>query len=86
MPVRAAALTALQSTILANLRDPDVSIRRRALDLLFTMCDGGAAVEVVEELVRGADGSERVLCSELLVRWHRRMHGCRRYLSPGACC
>jgi hypothetical protein len=42
----------LQSTILANLRDPDVSIRRRALDLLFTMCDGGAAVEVVEELVR----------------------------------
>lgn len=28
-----------------------MSIRRRALDLLFTMCDGGAAVEVVEELV-----------------------------------
>jgi AP-2 complex subunit alpha len=40
-----------QATILANLKDPDVSIRRRALDLLFTMCDGGAAVEVVEELV-----------------------------------
>eukprot|EP00882_Tetradesmus_deserticola_P014382 GHRQ01015294.1.p1 GENE.GHRQ01015294.1~~GHRQ01015294.1.p1 ORF type:complete len:319 (+),score=190.26 GHRQ01015294.1:1468-2424(+) len=40
-----------QATILANLRDPDVSIRRRALDLLFTMCDGDAAVEVVEELV-----------------------------------
>jgi AP-2 complex subunit alpha len=47
-----AVLGAVQSTILANLRDPDVSIRRRALDLLFTMCDGGAAVEVVEELVR----------------------------------
>lgn len=44
-----------QATILANLKDPDVSIRRRALDLLFTMCDGGAAVEVVEELVRGLD-------------------------------
>jgi AP-2 complex subunit alpha len=41
-----------QATILANLKDPDVSIRRRALDLLFTMCDGGAAVEVVQELVR----------------------------------
>lgn len=41
----------MQGTILANLKDPDVSIRRRALDLLFTMCDGGAAVEVVEELV-----------------------------------
>eukprot|EP00879_Flechtneria_rotunda_P008959 GHRR01009380.1.p1 GENE.GHRR01009380.1~~GHRR01009380.1.p1 ORF type:complete len:1159 (+),score=411.60 GHRR01009380.1:174-3479(+) len=40
-----------QSTILANLKDPDVSIRRRALDLLFTMCDDGAAMEVVEELV-----------------------------------
>jgi hypothetical protein len=44
-------LLVAQSTILANLKDPDVSIRRRALDLLFTMCDGGAAVEVVEELV-----------------------------------
>jgi hypothetical protein len=42
----------VQATILANLKDPDVSIRRRALDLLFTMCDGGAAVGVVEELVR----------------------------------
>ena len=42
----------VQATILANLKDPDVSIRRRALDLMFTMCDGGAAVEVVEELVR----------------------------------
>lgn len=41
----------MQPTILANLKDPDVSIRRRALDLLFTMCDGGSAVEVVEELV-----------------------------------
>lgn len=40
-----------QATILSNLKDPDVSIRRRALDLLFTMCDGGAAVEVVEQLV-----------------------------------
>lgn len=46
-------LLSTQATILANLKDPDVSIRRRALDLLFTMCDGGAAVEVVEELVSG---------------------------------
>lgn len=45
------AILCAQATILANLKDPDVSIRRRALDLLFTMCDGGAAVEVVEELV-----------------------------------
>lgn len=53
-----------QATVLSNLRDPDVSIRRRALDLLFTMCDGGAAVEVVEELVsaRARGNSEGRLC------------------------
>jgi hypothetical protein len=56
---------ALQATIIANLKDPDVSIRRRALDLLFTMCDGGAAVEVVEELVRHTGAAWRQACIPL---------------------
>ncbi len=38
--------------MITALRDPDVSIRRRALDLLFTMADNGSANEIVEELVK----------------------------------
>jgi hypothetical protein len=37
---------------MASLRDPDVSIRRRALDLLFTMADTGSANDIVTELVK----------------------------------
>lgn len=55
----------LQATIIANLKDTDVSIRRRALDLLFTMCDGGSAVEVVEELVSSNDASRHCMYSQI---------------------
>lgn len=33
-------------------QDPDVSIRKRAMDLLFTMCDSSVADEVVSELLK----------------------------------
>ena len=33
-----------QRTIMASLRDPDVSVRRRSLDLLFTMATPATAV------------------------------------------
>lgn len=39
------------STILVSLRDTDISIRRRALDLLFCLCDQQSAGEVVNELL-----------------------------------
>jgi AP-2 complex subunit alpha len=38
-------------TILVSLRDPDISIRRRALDLMFCLCDQKSATEVVNELL-----------------------------------
>ncbi|KAG2452624.1 hypothetical protein HYH02_002861 [Chlamydomonas schloesseri] len=41
-----------QATVMASLKDPDVSIRRRALDLLFAMCDAASAPEVVGELLK----------------------------------
>jgi len=34
------------------LKDPDISIRRRALDLLYGMCDVTNAKEIVEELLQ----------------------------------
>lgn len=38
--------------MIASLRDADVSIRRRALDLLFAMCSRANAPDIVAELLR----------------------------------
>ena len=38
-------------TVTAALRDPDLSIRKKAMDLLFTMCDTANASELVGELL-----------------------------------
>lgn len=40
-----------QEVIQASLQDPDVSIRKRGLDLLYVMCDKTNAVEIVNALV-----------------------------------
>ena len=41
-----------QKSIIAALKEADISIRRRALDLLFTMCNQANVAEVVEELLK----------------------------------
>ena len=41
-----------QKSVIASLRDADVSIRRRALDLLFAMCNRTNAPDIVAELLR----------------------------------
>ena len=40
-----------QSSILFSLKDADVSIRKRALDLMFLMCDQSNCLDVVKELL-----------------------------------
>eukprot|EP00743_Colponemidia_sp_Colp-15_P003250 GILK01003511.1.p1 GENE.GILK01003511.1~~GILK01003511.1.p1 ORF type:complete len:997 (+),score=186.65 GILK01003511.1:119-2992(+) len=40
-----------QPTILVSLKDADISIRRRALDLLYSMCDRSNSQEIVSELL-----------------------------------
>jgi AP-2 complex subunit alpha len=40
-----------QATVLVSLKDADISIRRRALDLLFVICDTDNAEQIVDELV-----------------------------------
>lgn len=40
-----------KSTVLFSLKDADNSVRRRALDLLFSMCDSENALEIVGELL-----------------------------------
>lgn len=41
-----------QQTIILSLRDRDISVRRRALDLLYSMCDGSNARTIVDELLK----------------------------------
>lgn len=57
-----------QKTIIAQLRDPDVSIRRRALDLLFIMCNPANAVEIVEELLAYLAIAEFSMREELVLK------------------
>ncbi len=44
-----------QASIVASLKDTDVSIRRRALDLLFTMCNRNNARDIIHELLEYLD-------------------------------
>ena len=39
------------STFLGNLRESDISIRKRALDTLFCLCNNEVAAEVINELL-----------------------------------
>ncbi|KAL7615959.1 hypothetical protein Lser_V15G04559 [Lactuca serriola] len=41
-----------QAQIITSLKDPDISMRRRALDLLYGMCDVSNAKDIVEELLQ----------------------------------
>jgi AP-2 complex subunit alpha len=45
------ALRKQQATILFSLKDADISIRRRALDLLFALCNKEVAPPIVKELL-----------------------------------
>ncbi|TYZ67830.1 hypothetical protein PybrP1_009022 [[Pythium] brassicae (nom. inval.)] len=80
----AEALKQHKSTVLFSLKDADNSVRRRALDLLFSMCDSANALEIVGELVtylavaeEGAIREELVLKAAILaekyapnLRWY----------------
>nr|KAJ0227170.1 hypothetical protein LSAT_V11C100009900 [Lactuca sativa] len=41
-----------QDQIITSLKDPDISMQRRALDLLYGMCDVSNAKDIVEELLQ----------------------------------
>ncbi|KAL0369577.1 UNVERIFIED_CONTAM: AP-2 complex subunit alpha-1 [Sesamum angustifolium] len=47
-----------QAQIITSLKDPDISIRRRALDLLYGMCDVSNAKDIVEELLQFVTNNE----------------------------
>nr|ALD47967.1 adaptor protein complex 2 subunit alpha [Emiliania huxleyi] len=57
-----------QSTILFSLKDPDISIRRRALDLVYAMCDTATVKETVSELLNYLDNADDHIKEELVLK------------------
>jgi AP-2 complex subunit alpha len=57
-----------QQTVLLALRDKDISIRRRALDLLYSMCDSSNAKFAVQELLRTLPTADYSLREEMVLK------------------
>ncbi|KIM32693.1 hypothetical protein M408DRAFT_185378 [Serendipita vermifera MAFF 305830] len=57
-----------QATIINSLRDKDVSVRRRALDLLYSMCDTDNAEIIVGELLRYLKVADYGLREEMVLK------------------
>jgi len=57
-----------QQTVLLALRDKDISVRRRALDLLYSMCDASNAKYTVQELLRTLPTADYSLREEMVLK------------------
>lgn len=57
-----------QKTIILSLRDKDISVRRRALDLLYSMCDVDNAEQIVGELLRYLKVADYGLREEMVLK------------------
>ncbi|GMY15898.1 AP-2 complex subunit alpha-1-like [Fagus crenata] len=57
-----------QAQIITSLKDPDISIRRRALDLLYGMCDVTNAKDIVEEILQYLSTAEFAMREELALK------------------
>lgn len=55
-------------SIISSLSDPDISIRRRALDLLFAMCNSQNVTDIVGELLQYLDIADLSLREELVLK------------------
>lgn len=57
-----------QNTLLVSLRDKDISIRRRALDLLFLMCDEATSIDIVNEMLAYLQENDYSLKEEMVLK------------------
>ncbi|KAG5723347.1 AP-2 complex subunit alpha [Termitomyces sp. T112] len=57
-----------QNTIIISLRDKDISVRRRALDLLYSMCDVDNSELIVGELLRYLKVADYALREEMVLK------------------
>ncbi|KAI8380112.1 adaptin N terminal region-domain-containing protein [Blakeslea trispora] len=57
-----------QETILLSLRDKDISVRRRGLDLLYSMCDVSNAKVIVSELLKYLQVADYAMREEMVLK------------------
>ncbi|KAL8279324.1 hypothetical protein RQP46_008361 [Phenoliferia psychrophenolica] len=57
-----------QKTIILSLRDKDISVRRRGLDLLYSMCDVTNSKEIVGELLKYLQVADYTLREEMVLK------------------
>lgn len=57
-----------QSTVILALKDADVSVRKRSLELLFLMTDSSNAHTIVDELLVALPSSEAALKEEMVIK------------------
>jgi len=57
-----------QATVLVSLKDADISVRRRALDLLFVMCDTDNSERIVDELVAHLIVADAAIREEMVLK------------------
>ncbi|KAI9302501.1 adaptin N terminal region-domain-containing protein [Cunninghamella echinulata] len=57
-----------QETILMSLRDKDISVRRRGLDLLYSMCDTSNSKIIVSELLRYLQVADYAMREEMVLK------------------
>ena len=57
-----------QNTIIGSLRDRDISVRRKALDLLYSMCDPSNAVPIVSELLKYLQSADYAIREEMVLK------------------
>ena len=67
-PAMAEAVARHHKTVVACLHDPDISIRRRALDLVFTTATASSAPEVVDELLKELPHADFAMKEEVVLK------------------
>jgi len=68
VPEMMTTIKAHQEQIQLSLNDPDISIRRRALDLLYRMCDAQNSHEIVDQLLSYLTTADFAIREELALK------------------